>query len=69
MATNNAPKYVIRECDLILNGELDQTPEQFKRWVVVQLKKLALQTAARHRELSQVRNVAKQAKRFAEGGL
>lgn len=59
MATTNAPKYVIRECDLILNGELKKTPEQFQRWVVVQIKKLAQQASARHLESAQIRNKVK----------
>lgn len=69
MATTNAPTKVIRECDFILDGKLIQTPEQFQRWAVVQIKKLAQQASARHKDIAQVRNIAKAADRFAKGGL
>lgn len=69
MTTTNAPKYVIRECDEILNGELKQTDAQFRRWVVVQLKKLAQQASARHLESAQIRNKVKHVERFAKGGF
>jgi hypothetical protein len=59
MSTSNAPKNIIRECDLILSGELQKTPEQLQRWMVVQIKKLATQSAARHSELGQLRNKVK----------
>lgn len=67
--STNAPRNVIRECDLILSGELEKTPEQFQRWVVVQLRKLAQQASARHHESAQIRNIAESAERFAKGGL
>lgn len=67
MSTTNAPSKVIRECDLILNGELSQTPEQFQRWVVVQIKKLATQSKARHFDSSQLRNQVKRVEKFTAG--
>ena len=69
MSTTNAPSKVIRECDLILNGELSHTPEQFQHWVVVQIKKLATQAKARHFDAAQLRNQVKAVDRFAKGGL
>jgi hypothetical protein len=68
MATRN-PQRVIRECDMILNGDLHQTPEQFQRWVVVQIKKLACQSAARKVEHQQLQNKVRQVNTFATGGL
>jgi hypothetical protein len=69
MSTNNAPSKVIRECDLILSGDLQQTPEQFHRWVVVQIKKLAVQAASRKREHQQLQNRVRVVDAFANGGL
>jgi hypothetical protein len=56
MSTGNSPSKVIRECDCILNGDLQQTPEQFQRWVVAQIKKLATQAAARKMENRSLQN-------------
>ena len=41
---------------MILDGDLQQTPEQFQRWVVVQIKKLAQQAHARKVEHQQLQN-------------
>jgi hypothetical protein len=69
MSTTNAPCKVIRECDLILNGDLQQTPEQFQRWVVVQIKKLATQAAARKREHQQLQNRVQGIDAFLKGTI
>ena len=69
MSTTNAPSKVIRECDLILNGDLQQTPEQFQRWVVVQIKKLATQSAARKIEHQRLQNRVRVVDDFSKGGL
>jgi hypothetical protein len=61
--STNAPSKVIRECDLILEGRLPQTDAQFKRWVVVQIKKLALQASAAHMDRAQIRNLTTRGKR------
>jgi hypothetical protein len=69
MSTTNAPCKVIRECDLILNGDLQQTPEQFQRWVVVQIKKLATQAASRKREHQQLQNKVQGIDAFLKGTI
>lgn len=66
MATTNSPNKVIRECNLILEGKLTQTQDQLNRWMVVQLKKLATQSAMRHLESRQLRNKLKQVERVGE---
>ena len=66
---NRSPNKVIRECDAILEGELEQTPEQFQRWVVVQIKKLAIQSNARHAEGARIRYKLNEVDRFSKGGL
>lgn len=67
--STKSPKSVIRECDRIIEGKLVLTPEQFQRWAIVQIKKLAQQSAARHLEVAQVRNKARATERFVKGGL
>ena len=50
MGSNNNPGKVIRECDALLEGKVVKTQEELNRWFIVQLKKLANQTAARKNE-------------------
>ena len=69
MSTGNSPSKVIRECDCILNGDLQQTPEQFQRWAVVQIKKLAMQIAARKLEHQQLQNKVRVVDDFTKGGF
>lgn len=67
--SDTSPKNVIRECDLILDGKLIKNQDQLNRWLVVQVKKLAMQAHARHVENAQLRSLLKKVDRFAKGGL
>jgi 16S rRNA C1402 (ribose-2'-O) methylase RsmI len=69
MGTTNAPSKVIKECDAILSGDLVKTQEQLNRWMVVQLRKLAVQSAHRHTESKKTRQTISQLDRFTKGGL
>lgn len=69
MPIASEPKHVIRECDLLLDGGLVKTQEQLNRWLIVQLKKLAMQASARHHEIVELRKQIKSVDRFSKGGL
>lgn len=66
---NRSPNKIMRECDAILSGELSQTEEQFRRWTVAQIKKLAGSSAARKVEHWQLQQKVVGVERFSKGGL
>lgn len=69
MSRKNAPSKVIRECDLLLEGELIKTQEELNRWLIVQVKKLAQGSAARKAEHRNLQHKVVGVQRFAKGGL
>ncbi|HEY1644830.1 MAG TPA: hypothetical protein VGF75_00405 [Candidatus Saccharimonadales bacterium] len=66
MPIASEPKHVIRECDLILDGKLIKNQEQLNRWLVVQMKKLAMQAHARHEENAQIRRAIRNSNKFSK---
>ena len=56
MNNNSSPSKIIASCNKILAGQYKPTTEQFNRWIVIQIKKLALGIQARKLEHQQLQN-------------
>lgn len=66
---DNAPNKIIRECDLLLDGSVVKTQEQMNRWMIVQIKKLAIQSSSRKVEHQRLQNKLLRTDKFTKGGL
>jgi len=56
MNNNSSPSKIIASCDKIISGQYKPTTEQFNRWIVIQIKKLAIAIQARKLEHQQLQN-------------
>lgn len=65
-----APGKIVKDCDRILAGEFKfDTPEEFQRWTVIQIRRLAMSLSSRYRENKSISRRVDDVGRVVSGGL